>query len=251
MSGCMKVQVEEKYFSDSNRDQRRQILENISFSLSAGELVAIVGPSGCGKSTLLNLVAGLDQDFKGRVDWPQQADPARPHLGYVFQNPRLLPWLSVRNNIRLVLDQPDRFSPRIDELLQATGLTEFGDFHPQRLSLGMQRRVALARALVVEPFLLIMDEPFVSLDHPTADQLRQLLLKVWDGRSTAVLFVTHDLREAIMLADRILFLSNPPATVIDQVAIDIPRLERTDHGTIERHHHLLRDRFNALYRPDG
>ena len=250
MSGELQVRIEEKSYTDINTGESRLILHDVGFSLRQGELIAVVGPSGCGKSTLLHLVAGLDQDFKGRVEWPAAEDAAHPHLGYVFQNPRLLPWLSVRDNIRLVLKEPDRHAQRIATLLDATGLSDFADFHPQRLSLGMQRRVALARALVVSPFLLIMDEPFVSLDDPTADQLRRLLLDVWDSRSTAVLFVTHDLREAVMLADRILFLSTSPARVIDQVQVDIPRSQRTDEEIVERHYRALKQRFNDLYLAD-
>lgn len=238
----LSIQIDTKAYP---RAADKPILEGINFEISPAEFVAVIGPSGCGKTTLMNIVAGLDTAFSGRVDWPEDATQRR--LGYVFQNPRLLPWLSVRENVRLVLDDPDSATERIDGLLDAMELTAFADYYPNRISLGMQRRAALARAFAVEPQLLLMDEPFVSLDLPTASLLRSLLLRVWDTHRSRVLFVTHDLREATQLADRILFLSRSPARVIGQAEVDIPRAQRAAPELIAVRFRQLRSQFAALY----
>ena len=195
------------------------VLSDLAFSLDAGEIVALVGPSGCGKTTLLRLIAGLDRDYDGAITWERQ-----PRLGFVFQEPRLLPWRTVRENLALV-ERPDTPPGLAEELLGALGLAAERDTFAARLSLGMARRVALARAFAVEPTLLLLDEPFVSLDETTALQGRELLLAVWGRRPTGVLLVTHDLAEATMLADRILFLSGTPAR-IEREAVLVPEDRR-------------------------
>ncbi|MCP4288948.1 MAG: ABC transporter ATP-binding protein [Gammaproteobacteria bacterium] len=247
----MDIHIDNKHFTDIQSGRERLVLEDIHIRLQPGEFLALVGPSGCGKSTLLHIVAGLDDAFTGQITWPDESAIDRARLGYVFQNPRLLPWINVRDNISLVLDDPSRHSQQIDALLEATGLTEFSHFHPARLSVGMQRRVALARAFAVRPTLLIMDEPFVSLDDPTACQLRQLLVKVWDARRTTVIFVTHNLREATMLADRILFLSTSPARIIGESQVGIPREKRTKEKVVESRYLELKQLFNSLYLLDS
>jgi NitT/TauT family transport system ATP-binding protein len=221
------------------------VLEKIRFNISEAEFVAIIGPSGCGKSTLLQIVAGLDPDYTGQIRWPGNA--ANRRLGYVFQNPRLLPWMTVRNNVRLVLDDQPGADERIAELLDTMELGDFGNYYPNRLSVGMQRRVALARAFAVEPALLLMDEPFVSLDLPTANLLRCLLLQVWERQTNHCLFVTHDLREAVQLADRILFLSHRPARLIAEVPVSIPREQRNDKALVETRFRELKGQFDKLY----
>jgi len=241
------IRVDRKRFPDAGSGGRHLVLQDLRIALRPGEFLALVGPSGCGKSTLLHIVAGLDADFEGQITFPHShgAEPLR--LGYVFQNPRLLPWLTVRDNILLVLERPSAHHDRIDALLEAMGLAEFGRFHPNRLSLGMQRRAALARAFAVEPRLLLMDEPFVSLDQPTAYQLRTQLLQVWNTHRPTVIFVTHDLAEATMLADRILFLSRGPARVIGEATVGIPRDRRSDEAAVNRRYHELKKLFEKLY----
>jgi len=241
------IRIERKRFPDAGSGGQRLVLQDIRIALHPGEFLAVVGPSGCGKSTLLHIVAGLDPDFEGRITFPQPPGVDRPRLGYVFQNPRLLPWLTVRDNILLVLDQPSAHREKVDALLDAMGLGEFGRFHPNRLSVGMQRRAALARAFAVEPQLLLMDEPFVSLDQPTAYQLRTQLLEVWNTHRTTVIFVTHDLAEATMLADRILFLSSSPARVIGEAEVGIRRVQRGDEAAVSRRYQELKNLFDSLY----
>lgn len=245
----MDVRIDRKRFADPSSGIERLVLADVRLELFHGELVAVIGPSGCGKSTLLHLIAGLDPAFDGQIRWADTTTGTRPRLGYVFQNPRLLPWLDVRANVVIGLEDPAGQAARVDELLAAMDLAEFGHFHPNRLSLGMQRRAALARAFVIEPHLLLMDEPFVSLDAPTADQLRRLLLAVWGRQRSTVLFVTHDLREATMLADRILFLSTCPATIVREVPVDIAREDRFDESCVSARYSDLKRDFDALYPP--
>ncbi len=207
-------------------------LRDLRFNVQPGQFVCVLGPSGCGKTTLLTIIAGLDSDFAGYVDGGGDSTRGGPVIGYVFQTPRLLPWRTVAENIQLAL-RPGQTIGVVDELLAMTGLSEFRDTYPERLSVGMSRRVALVRAFAVEPDLLLMDEPFVSLDEATAQKLRQMLLEIWQRRPTTVLFVTHDTREAVLLADRIVKLTASPGTVDKIIAVEIPRLQRGDSGVIE------------------
>ena len=192
--------------------------------------MALVGPSGCGKTTMLNIAAGLDRAFDGTVTYAEPKSNPDPVIGYVFQNPRLLPWRTVRQNVTLVLPKALRNGggASVDEWLSAMGLSDVADQFPTRLSVGMARRVALARAFVVQPDLLLMDEPFVSLDEPTAQRLRALLAAMLERRPATVLFVTHNLREAIQLADRILVMAPGPTRVVAEVPVPVARTMRDD-----------------------
>ncbi len=205
-------------------------IANFSLSLQANEFVCLVGSSGCGKTTLLNCLSGLDTHYEGEIQVGQQH--TAPKIGYIFQNPRLLPWRTVRENIELVLES-EQSPTLIDPLLETMQLTQSQHEYPERLSVGMNRRVAIIRAFAVNPDLLLMDEPFVSLDPPTARDVRSLLLQLWQQRPHTVLFVTHDLREAIALADRLIFLASAPMRVINDIVVPIPRTQRHDEAAIE------------------
>jgi NitT/TauT family transport system ATP-binding protein len=188
------------------------VLDSIELTLGVREIVALVGPSGCGKTTLLRIVGGLDTNFQGTIDW---GGSRVPRIGTVFQEPRLLPWRTVRQN--LLLAQTTANHELADELLRSLDLALFRDAFPRTLSLGMARRVAIARAFAIQPELMLLDEPFVSLDTTTAARSRDLLLNAWRERPTAVLLITHDRAEAMSLADRVILLSDRPARIVEEV----------------------------------
>jgi len=200
-------------------------LQDIELGVRQGEFVCFLGPSGCGKTTLLRIVAGLDDRFTGKVLVPDNA-----RIGVMFQEPRLLPWRTVRQNIQIVAE--DMSNAELDRLASAVGIADMLPRYPQELSLGLARRVALARAFAPRPDLLLLDEPFVSLDERTADRLRHLLLEVWSARPTTAILVTHNPREAIMLADQLVLLAPRPTHVVAVVPIPIPQGER-DAAVVE------------------
>jgi len=195
-----------------------EAVRDLSFGVGAGEIVCLIGPSGAGKTTTLRILLGLDTDFEGRVS-------GADHAGMVFQEPRLLPWRSVEHNVRLGLPRARR-GRDLDGLFAQLGLTPWRGSYPKALSLGMQRRVALARALADAPRVLVLDEPFVSLDDTAAAELRGLVVDTVDAAGMSVLMVTHNVTEAIGIADRLLLVSKRPATLIADVTLDRPRGQR-------------------------
>ena len=211
------LRIERKTFRTGDREL--PVLDRIELSLGAREIVALVGPSGCGNTTLLRIAGGLDTEFEGTLDW---RGGAIARVGTVFQEPRLLPWRTVRENLLLAQQTPN---PALaDALLRSLDLAGFRDAFPRTLSLGMARRVAIARAFAIEPELMLLDEPFVSLDAAMTARTQELLLDAWHARPTAVLLVTHDLLEAEKLADRIVTLSDRPAHVLrEMVPAGAPR----------------------------
>jgi NitT/TauT family transport system ATP-binding protein len=202
------------------------VLADFRLTLPAGAVGALVGPSGCGKTSLLRLVAGLDQNYDGEIHLP-----AHGRLGMVFQEPRLLPWRTVIDNLRIAA--PQAHDDALVALLDELGLAEHAAHFPRQLSLGLARRVALARALAIEPDLLLLDEPLVSLDAALARELRDKIATLIETRRITTLIVTHDLREAIALADKIFLLSPRPAHVVATLEIDTPRARLTPARTDE------------------
>ena len=191
-------------------DHDKYVIEHIELTVPEQQLVCIIGPSGCGKSSFLNCVAGLYPNNNAiHVEYPNEK-----RLAYIFQEPRLLPWLNVYDNIALVT--PNEVPEQIYQLLADVGLAEHSHCYPSTLSGGMQRRASIARAFAVKPTILLLDEPFVSLDAPTAQQCRDVLLKLAKLHRTTILFVTHDLSEALYLADNVLFLSHRPSRIVHQ-----------------------------------
>ena len=224
----VKIKIEHKSFDPVESDETSPIIANLDITLKSGEFVCLVGPSGCGKTTLLNILAGLDKNYRGSIKLGQSN--TQPNIGYVFQNPRLLPWRTVRENLELATNATKK---SLDSLLAAMKLSGSQETYPEQLSLGMSRRVSIIRAFAINPDILLMDEPFVSLDPPTARQVRRLLITLWTERPHTILFVTHDLREAITLADRLIFLSTSPMSVVTEIPVGLSREERLLEQSIE------------------
>jgi NitT/TauT family transport system ATP-binding protein len=208
------------------------VFENFSFHAEPGEFVALLGPSGCGKSTLLNLLAGFHAPTRGAVRLDGVlVSPELPQLGYVFQSPHLFPWLTARENVRFGLrmanaaDVPAQRA-RAQHFLGLVGLADAADRLPHELSGGMQQRVAIARALAMEPGLLLMDEPFSALDAITRTSLNEELLRIQAALGQTIVFITHDVDEAVFLADRVIVLGTAPRGVQAELEIDLPRPRR-------------------------
>ncbi len=224
------INIKHKAYRTPNSNTENVVIKDLKFTLNNKEFICLVGPSGCGKSTLLNTIAGLDTNFQGKIAIENQK--TTPNIGYVFQNPRLLPWRTIRENIELVLSNTQT-TKTVDILLEAMQLKHLAECYPQHLSLGMSRRISIIRAFAVNPDILLMDEPFVSLDAPNARQVRKLLLSLWQQRPHSILFVTHDLREAITLADRLVFLSKSPMKILSEIQVPIAREARENEALIE------------------
>jgi NitT/TauT family transport system ATP-binding protein len=209
-------------------------LAGVDLEIQDGEFVALLGATGCGKSTLLRAIGDLRQPTGGTVEvWGQPASAARRQneFGFVFQEPALLPWRTAMGNVMLPLEvvdyPPPRRMPRCLELLELVGLTHFRDNYPYELSGGMKQRVAIVRALVWDPSILLMDEPFSALDELTRNQLQLDLLYIWDVAKKTIVFVTHNITEAVFLADRVVVMSARPGRVNTIIPVDLPR-PRTD-----------------------
>jgi NitT/TauT family transport system ATP-binding protein len=228
LNGSLTIRVRSKVFPAEGSRAAHPVLHDISIDVEPRSFVVLTGPSGSGKSTLLNIIAGLDKDFDGEVALGAPGD----RVTFIFQTPRLLPWRTVAENIALALPDGDARVALIPDMLRHVGLEKFASQYPERLSLGMQRRAALARGFITEPDILLMDEPFVSLDDPTAQGLRELLMDLWSRRPTTVMFVTHDRAEAVMLGTRILRLSGASATLIQDEAVRLSASERTDRDKV-------------------
>lgn len=218
-------------------------LSGLSLRFGAGEIVALVGGSGCGKSTLVRLIAGLDVPSDGRILIDGTiVDRPSPNVGVVFQEPRLLPWLTVADNIGFGLDAFPRHerADRIGKALHAIGLQGYGPRWPRELSGGQAQRVALARALVPEPAVLLLDEPFSALDAMTRSALHEQVLALWTERRPTLLIATHDIDEAVVLADRVVVMRPHPGRVADLLSVELPRpRHRRDPGFERVADHIL------------
>jgi NitT/TauT family transport system ATP-binding protein len=235
----LSVDIAAKSFAAANGDPVA-VLKDLAFKLPAGRFTCMIGPSGCGKTTTLSILLGLDPNYAGSID----PAFARSRIGAVFQEPRLLPWRTVEENIRLAL--PDAMAGRdLSELFSQVGLAEFRNAFPAELSHGMARRAALARAFAIEPEILVLDEPFVSLDEATANRLRDRLASLIARRPATVLMVTHNIREAVRLADHLLILSDRPAHLVEAVDVELPPAARTGEPA-EAFIRVLEDRHPGL-----
>ncbi|WP_296580566.1 ABC transporter ATP-binding protein [Xanthobacter sp.] len=203
-------------------------VDRVSFQVRRGEFICLLGPSGCGKSTLLNAVAGFETPYEGEVVvGTKVVTGPGPDRGVVFQQPRLFPWKSVRANVahgpRMAGKSRADAGAIADELIEMVGLSRSAKALPHTLSGGMQQRVAIARALANRPNILLMDEPFGALDAQTRTVMQEGLLRLWAQLDTTILFVTHDIDEAVLLADRVLVMSAGPGRIVRDLAVDLPR----------------------------
>jgi NitT/TauT family transport system ATP-binding protein len=227
-AGAIVLERVTQRFPMPRADRDFTAVQDVSFDVRGGEFVSIVGPSGCGKSTLLGLVAGLLPASEGCIIIDgRPVDGVNPRLGYVFQRDALLPWKTVAQNVGLALLfrglAPGLARARVAEWIGRIGLTGFERYHPYQLSGGMRKRVALAMTMVYEPEIILMDEPFGALDVQTRNLMENDLLEIWAQRRRTVLFVTHDLEEAIALSDRVVVMTASPGRVKAVYRIDLPR----------------------------
>ena len=241
-----------QHFFESPHGALVQALRETSLVVEPGEFVAIVGPSGCGKTTLLNLIGGLIQPTDGRVLVDGEIPRAgAPNLGYLFARDSLLAWRTAAGNVALPLEirgvpRKERIE-RVTEMLKAVNLRDFADSHPAQLSHGMRQRVALARMLVSEPTTLLLDEPFSALDAQTRLLMHFRFLSIWEKRKSTVILITHDLGEAITLADRVIVFSRRPGQIKKEYQVNIPRPRAvTELQADVRYHELFRQMWMVL-----
>ncbi|WP_170972420.1 ABC transporter ATP-binding protein [Natronorubrum halophilum] len=237
-----------KIYGTDPAEESVTALQDINLDIERGEFVSVVGPSGCGKSTLLHLAAGILEPTDGTIEINgvdvQSPQHARNEVGLVFQHPVALQWRTVKKNILLPVQilkengaidgDMDEYRERAEELISLVGLEGFGDSYPNELSGGMQQRVTISQSLIYNPSVLLMDEPFGSLDAMTKDELNLELLRIWRETEKTVLFITHDLDEAVFLSDRVVVLSPRPGQVADDIEIDLERPRNEDTRGTER-----------------
>ena len=246
MSGYVSVESAEVVFQRNGRAVHA--LAPVTVPLPAGSFTSVIGPSGCGKSTLLNAIAGFTPLTSGtiRVDG-EPVDGPSPRVGVMFQQYALFPWFTAAGNIafalkRFAMGKAERHEAARAALAEV-GLADKADQYPGQLSGGMRQRVALARTLAARPDVLLMDEPFGALDAQTRMAMQELLLRVWDARRTTVLFITHDIDEALVLSDRILVMSAAPGRIVDEIAVTSPRprsIETIDETFVANRTRMLR-----------
>ncbi|MFL6949214.1 MAG: ABC transporter ATP-binding protein [Xanthobacteraceae bacterium] len=227
-------------------------LEQFDLAVRPGEFLSLIGPSGCGKSTALRLIAGLGAPSSGTIAWQHGSGlPAGHGIGFVFQEPTLMPWATVFGNVflplRLAGVAKTQAAPQVMDALARVGLADFAAVHPRELSGGMKMRVSIARALVTQPKLLLMDEPFAALDEITRFKLNDDLLSLWESLGKTIVFVTHSVFESVYLSNRIVVMTPRPGRVLAEVAIDVPMRDRS-FRTSARYVELCRITSDALAR---
>ncbi len=247
-----------KTFRRAKEAEGVHALDGISLDVQPNTFVTLVGPSGCGKTTLLRMLNGLLRPDSGEIFVGGEAPRPGPHMGFVFQSFRLMPWRTIRSNVAFTVEisgmSADERAERTDRYLEMVGLHRFADSYPSELSGGMKQRAALARALIAEPRYLLMDEPFASLDAQTREFMQIELMRLWYGRKSVVVFVTHSVDEAVLLSDRIVLLRPRPGQVAEVVNVDLPH-PRWDYDVrarpefVELRHHLW-ERIKAMVAAD-
>ena len=242
MNGEVKVRVKV-----SHRYGDVHVHEGLEFAVRENEFLCICGPSGCGKTTLLDILAGILRPTEGKVlIHGEPVDPKRHNISFVFQEPSTLPWLDVWDNVAVGLRIKKRPSAEVrrvvDDIISFVGLTGAEHQYPHQISGGMKQRVGIARAFAIDADVILMDEPFVSLDQPTRERMQREVLNIWEHRKRTIIFVTHNLEEAVYLGDRILILSTKPARIVADIADELPR----PRDMLSREFTALRSRCAAI-----
>ncbi|MFR4400852.1 MAG: ABC transporter ATP-binding protein [Peptococcus niger] len=204
------------------------VLNDINFTVKEGEFLVIVGPTGCGKTTFLNLLSTLYTPTKGSIMIDgEPADPKKHNISFVFQEPSCLPWRTVKENIAFGMETKnfpkDKMEEQLQKVMELVGLTQTQDLYPNQISSSMEQRVAIARAFAVNPDLLLMDEPYGQLDVKLRFYLEDELVRIWQEFKNTVIFITHNVEEAVYIAERVLVLTNKPTTIKEEIPIDLPR----------------------------
>jgi NitT/TauT family transport system ATP-binding protein len=256
--GGIVVRNVSKTFKRAKETTGVQALQHVSLDIKSNTFVTLVGPSGCGKTTLLRMLNGLIEPDAGEILIGGLPPRPGPHMGFVFQSFRLMPWRTIRDNVSFPIELDGmgakERAERADHYLDMVGLKRFAEAYPNELSGGMKQRAALARALIAEPHYLLMDEPFASLDAQTREFMQFELMKIWQRHKSVVVFVTHSVDEAVLLSDRIVLLRPRPGQVAELLDVDLPhpRWEydvRERHEFVEMRHHLW-ERIKAMVAAD-
>jgi len=254
------IRVENVCKDFANGKTTRNILNDVSFSVAKGSFLSILGASGCGKSTLLQVIAGLHNTTSGSVRLADKVIEKPPfELVYLFQQytKSIFPWLTVTQNIAFGMESRKKWSraeiaQRCQSMIKLVGLEDYGDYYPQQLSGGMQQRVAIARALACEPDVLLMDEPFSAVDAMTRGALQDLVLKLWKDLGLTILFITHDIEEAVYLSDRIIMLRRSPQNLVLDIPVELPyprdRLSTPELPKFLEYRHML---YKKIYQIEG
>jgi len=251
-SNAVEIESLSKMFPAPGGLSRFTVLESLSLRIERGTFASLVGPSGCGKSTLLNIIAGIETHDSGEVHIAtQDGGKSNARIGYVFQSPRLLNWLTVEDNIKFALEAQNitraNWGERVRKYLDLVGLAGQEHNYPLKRSGGMQQRVATARALAIEPDILLMDEPFSHLDEITARKMRVDLMHILEHAKPTILFVTHSLREAVYLSEEVYMMSVKPARIFKHLRVEIPRpREPEDPRLFDLEKDLVREFFSVL-----
>jgi len=244
-SSVLRIKAVRKLYRDL------EAIRNVSFDVADGEFLSLLGPSGCGKSTLLMMVAGLIDSTEGEiaVNGKAVAGPRR-EVGVVFQQPVLLPWRKVLDNVLFPIEllklPRAQYEKRAMDLLAMAKIEDFAHHLPRQLSGGMRQRVSICRALIHDPRILLMDEPFSALDALTRDEMGIELLRIWQANRKTVVFVTHSIREAVLLSDRVLVMGRRPSTIVEELAIDLPRPRHIAMTEDESFNRLVRTLRKAI-----
>lgn len=241
------ISIKRKSYSNGLDNKPLLALQNINITIEQKQFVSIVGPSGCGKTTLMNIIGGLIDATDKQILINQKKLSRENKLGYIFQTARLMPWLSLYENIKLVHNSDLNVDKKVKDILANFGLGDFIHSYPNTISGGMRRRASIARAFINNPEVLLMDEPFVSLDQPAAEELYKVLIDYWSKKPTTIILITHSVKEAILLSDRIFFMTKRPGRILLDYRVKSERSPiKIDNKGVEKEYNNLIKKYPRL-----